>query len=653
MIKTCPHSEGDFIGLSSLNNKISAPLSVRYEVISDRGTSHIAIERPLDEIGPWSLGISTCVAKTGTRDWSSYKMTPPVSCCLVLMLLGWIQQTCAGGTVTIRFVSYANPTHKDEQGQCCESLSSSGCGANECDPFFKICVGAPGRPGCDFGQVKTEVHDNTDTVHFGNVIRSMANPIVKSFNSWGSGIHVRVDVLDRDAGTFSGGDDLIGTINYDITGPVDQNGTLPQQTSRMIQGGAAVIVIEYSVVCDANYYGDCSEYCRPVSPRYHCSSAGQKICLSGWVGPQCDNRVSPCAKNPCRNGGSCTDVPTNDFRCTCLRGWTGKQCEAFILPQNSNTTPKPSTSMTSPSHTTLTSTSPSPTQKPVTSTSQGSMMYTTLKRMTTSTQKMGTPQGSISFATQNGSTSITPIVGIVTTQNAVISTTDEILTSSAQHSISSSQSQERTTVTAIASTDSTTDMLSTLHETTSHQNIASCQINVAANVINVTNVTQIQVSGFNQLRLNALDVIRILEEKAKAVLLRTVSVNDTVMVFEMEAIDNTSSTPSSLFPNIQNELCQIQTQTPPGSSDGRSSSNGSEESSSNTGPVIGGVLGTLVLVAICGIVAFFLYRWKKGKRSQVMDNSKDNILQSSSDVHNEIISGNMNTSLPPVSTQVI
>lgn len=82
------------------------------------------------------------------------------------------------------------------------------------------------------------------------------------------------------------------------------------------------------VYCALNYYGDgCNTFCRPRDDQfghYNCSLTGQKLCLEGWLGPECD-------RAKCRDGcnqqhGYC-DRPDS---CQCRPGWTGARCDECL-----------------------------------------------------------------------------------------------------------------------------------------------------------------------------------------------------------------------------------------------------------------------------------------------------------------------------------
>ena len=46
------------------------------------------------------------------------------------------------------------------------------------------------------------------------------------------------------------------------------------------------------VMCDEHYYNTtCSKFCRPHDDRlghYTCNGNGDKVCMEGWLGPDCD-----------------------------------------------------------------------------------------------------------------------------------------------------------------------------------------------------------------------------------------------------------------------------------------------------------------------------------------------------------------------------
>ena len=74
--------------------------------------------------------------------------------------------------------------------------------------------------------------------------------------------------------------------------------------------GNSRIVLSFRVQCMSNYYGsDCATYCVPRDDsegHYSCRLNGQKICLNGYEGMNCENEINECSSNPCQNQGTCT-----------------------------------------------------------------------------------------------------------------------------------------------------------------------------------------------------------------------------------------------------------------------------------------------------------------------------------------------------------
>ncbi|KAM9454186.1 LOW QUALITY PROTEIN: delta-like protein A [Clarias gariepinus] len=81
---------------------------------------------------------------------------------------------------------------------------------------------------------------------------------------------------------------------------------------------------------DLNY---CTHH-KPCLNGATCSNTGQGSytcsCRPGFTGTSCEIEVNECAGNPCRNGGSCTDLE-NTYTCACPPGYYGKHCELSAM----------------------------------------------------------------------------------------------------------------------------------------------------------------------------------------------------------------------------------------------------------------------------------------------------------------------------------
>ena len=53
-------------------------------------------------------------------------------------------------------------------------------------------------------------------------------------------------------------------------------------------------------------------------------------CPSGYQGTGETGCVKGCAANPCQHGGTCTDLPGDDYSCTCPASFSGKSCEVYF-----------------------------------------------------------------------------------------------------------------------------------------------------------------------------------------------------------------------------------------------------------------------------------------------------------------------------------
>ncbi|CAH0728713.1 unnamed protein product, partial [Brenthis ino] len=89
-------------------------------------------------------------------------------------------------------------------------------------------------------------------------------------------------------------------------------------------GAAAAVAYRVRVTCQPNYYNTtCTTFCRPRDDKfghYSCSVTGDKRCLPGWQGDNCEK---PVCKEGCHPTHGRCDKPGE---CLCRPGWRGDLC---------------------------------------------------------------------------------------------------------------------------------------------------------------------------------------------------------------------------------------------------------------------------------------------------------------------------------------
>ncbi|CAF4217835.1 unnamed protein product, partial [Rotaria magnacalcarata] len=50
------------------------------------------------------------------------------------------------------------------------------------------------------------------------------------------------------------------------------------------------------------------------------------MCISPFTGQRCEDRVDPCANQPCQNGGTCQPTNGNSYQCICPPGYSSFDC---------------------------------------------------------------------------------------------------------------------------------------------------------------------------------------------------------------------------------------------------------------------------------------------------------------------------------------
>ncbi|XP_074517911.1 protein jagged-1a-like isoform X2 [Halichoeres trimaculatus] len=257
-------------------------------------------------------------------------MTPARSSALSLLLLlcARIQVSSASGHFELQVSSMHNLKGQLQSGACCDGardLAADRCTEDECDTYFRVCLKeyqlkvSSGGP-CSFGTASTPVlGGNTFTVHNGKSdAAGMALPF--SF-AWPRSYTLIVEALDYNNDSSSSSV-IEKAVHSGMINPGRQWQTLKHD------GRVAQFTFQVRLTCDEHYYGfGCNKFCRPRDDffgHYECDHNGNKTCLDGWSGPDCNTAI--CRQGCSSEHGSCK-VPGE---CKCLYGWQGDYCDQCI-----------------------------------------------------------------------------------------------------------------------------------------------------------------------------------------------------------------------------------------------------------------------------------------------------------------------------------
>uniref|UniRef100_A0A669ER87 Delta-like protein n=1 Tax=Oreochromis niloticus TaxID=8128 RepID=A0A669ER87_ORENI len=215
-------------------------------------------------------------------------------------------------------------------GVCCDGARSGAdrkCTRDECNTFFKVClkeyqsrVSAAGP--CSFGMGSTPVLGG-NTFSFKSSVRNDKSRIVLPFSfAWPRSYTLIVEALDFNNETSVDGR-LIEKASH--SGMINPS---PQWQKLTHNGPVAQFEYQIRVSCDEHYYGfGCNKFCRPRDEffgHYTCDNNGNKTCLEGWSGPDCNTAI--CRQGCSTEHGSCKEPGG----CKCLYGWQGQYCDKCI-----------------------------------------------------------------------------------------------------------------------------------------------------------------------------------------------------------------------------------------------------------------------------------------------------------------------------------
>ncbi|XP_067831114.1 protein jagged-1b [Heptranchias perlo] len=255
---------------------------------------------------------------------------------LTVVLILQPQVPRATGIFELQIKSVQNLNGELQTGLCCdgERLShDSRCTLDECDTYFRVCLKEyqvrvlPGGP-CILGTgSSTVIGGNSFSIKDKRNYNGNSSKVAIPFHfAWPRSYSLILEAWDYDNDTahVAGSQQLIERVTHSgMLNPGDQ------WQHRRHHGRTAQIDYIIRVRCDENYYGvSCNKLCRPRHDffgHYTCDPFANKVCVEGWIGPECTQAV---CKQGCHGRRGYCEVPG---QCKCQYGWQGLLCDKCIL----------------------------------------------------------------------------------------------------------------------------------------------------------------------------------------------------------------------------------------------------------------------------------------------------------------------------------
>lgn len=243
---------------------------------------------------------------------------------LLLLALACTLRCAAGaGVFELQILEFSNYRLEVGAGGCCGCGGPRGAGAaacsHPCRTRFTLCLkeyqsaAAPGG-SCSFGRAASPVL-GTDSFTLAEPLYTLALPF--SFR-WTRSFTLILQAYDD----YEYSEPEAGLIEEAWwSGIVEPSA---EWHALRHAGAAAAVAYRVRVLCQPNYYNTtCTTFCRPRDDKfghYSCTPDGDKHCLPGWQGDNCEK---PVCKEGCHPTHGRCDRPGD---CDCRPGWRGELC---------------------------------------------------------------------------------------------------------------------------------------------------------------------------------------------------------------------------------------------------------------------------------------------------------------------------------------
>ncbi|KAK7479915.1 hypothetical protein BaRGS_00028823, partial [Batillaria attramentaria] len=207
---------------------------------------------------------------------------------------------------------------------------------------FLLCLDSYDAPSdskpCQLARLETDALPlrrtpafGSQTVSFSNFlgqtpsgVRS-TNPAVFGFDEWPGGVKLRVFVTCCGVESEAEGR-CQETLTFTARAPPLPGTPGQHSLPRTIPlTGSGRLILSILATCDPEYYGPtCTTHCRvdfPSVEHAFCNvTTGERQCLPGWEGVECQKDMDECRLNLCHNSATCTNDPPGSFTCHCPLG---------------------------------------------------------------------------------------------------------------------------------------------------------------------------------------------------------------------------------------------------------------------------------------------------------------------------------------------
>ncbi|XP_073818444.1 protein serrate isoform X2 [Musca autumnalis] len=274
---------------------------------------------------------SSCNCRRITTTPSSIKISTFI---VFVILSALVNKISAIGNFELEILEISNTNNHLLSGYCCgvplEMRSTKTTGCPPCSTAFRLCLkeysaAEQGTPristGCSFGNTTTGILGGSSFVLSDPVRGAMILPF--TFR-WTKSFTLILQALDMYNVSYPDSERLIEETSFSSV-------ILPSPEWKTLDhiGRNARITYRVRVQCAATYYNTtCTTFCRSRNDRfghYDCGPQGEKICLNGWTGDNCEKAICKLGCDPVH--GKC-DKPGE---CDCRPGWQGPLCNECVV----------------------------------------------------------------------------------------------------------------------------------------------------------------------------------------------------------------------------------------------------------------------------------------------------------------------------------